>query len=169
MAWPIGDRRQSGIGKGWLGNFGLRGEPMRLITVILAAFVLAAGCSSNDTTATSTTIIDELNDVGGSMALDGQIPDDAMCHSLPQGCTPRPTTDQAQEIERSVAAFYPGVKAGKSADWAIAVCADILAGKSDDQLERNVTMRYAGGTRPDPTPEQAQQILAVVRSGGWCV
>ncbi len=137
----------------------------RMLAVVMVLGAVMVGCSSSDEGEAPPMTG---NDVGGGMALDGDVPDDAICRDLPDGCTPRPTADQAREIEAGVAAVYPGVPEGKATDWAIAVCADIRDDKDEATVLRNVSLRYAGGSRPDPTPAQAAQILEVIRAGGWC-
>lgn len=107
---------------------------------------------------------DTWNAVGGSRYLAENPPPG--CE--PGQCTPRPTADQAAAIESAVAGIYPGVLEGKASDWAISVCDDIRRGLPAESLLRNATMRYSGGHRPDPTHDQAQQIIDVVQSGGWC-
>lgn len=123
----------------------------------------------SEPTITATTVAPRMNDVGGNMALDGEIPADAICHDLPSGCTPRPTVGQAQQIEMAVSAVYPGVPSGKATDWAIYTCSDILDGQTEEKLIRIVTTRFAGGTRPDPTATQAATILDIIRASGFCV
>lgn len=132
--------------------------------LLLLGGALLVGMLSDD----EPTASDARNEVGGSMNLEGDIPADAICNDLPQGCTPRPTASEAATIEAGVAAVYPGVPAGKATDWAISVCSDIRAGRPESSLVRNIQMRYAGGSRPDPTTAQAEQILDIVRSVGFC-
>ena len=72
-------------------------------------------------------------------------------------------------IEAEVATIYPRVPDGKATDWARSVCADILQDEfADDALTGRIVQRFSGGDRPDPTAEQAAEILRVVRAGGWC-
>jgi hypothetical protein len=138
---------------------------LRVVGVVSALAMLPAlGCSTANEEPTAQT----LNDVGGSMALDGDVPADAACRDLPQGCTQRPTAEQAAAIESGVAAVYPGVPAGKAADWAVSVCSDIVAGKPDSTVARNVQLRFSGGGRPDPTQAQAEQIVVIIESAGFC-
>ncbi len=80
---------------------------------------------------------------------------------------PEVTPGQYAPIEAAVAAIYPGVPEGKATDWAQSTCSDL--GKDEATLVDNVRQRFAGGDRPDPTPEQAAQILAVIRASGFCV
>lgn len=82
--------------------------------------------------------------------------------------TPRPSSAQAEQLETEIGAVYPGVPAGKATDWAVDVCRDKLAGHDPAELLERVQQRYAGGTRPDPTAEQAQAILDAIDRAGFC-
>lgn len=65
----------------------------------------------------------------------------------------------APALEAAVAAIYPGVPEGKAFTWADYTCADLADGTADAE---RVAARFAGGTRPDPTPEQAAAIFEVI-------
>lgn len=128
---------------------------MGAIGVVLLAG-LAVGCSSeSDTAATTTTA-------------DGQLPSDAPCHDFPEGCTPRPTSAQSAVLERRIGAIYPGMPDGKATDWSVSSCMDMRSGEGAEYVLRNVRLRFAGGTRPDPTPDQAEQIVGVILDVGFC-
>lgn len=137
------------------------------LVVVMVAVVLAAGCSSDDI-ATPSSTSSTFESVAGSMTPDGDVADDAICHDLPQGCTPRPTDEQARVIERQIAAVYPGLPEGKATDWAIYTCDDARRGMDSEALVEQVTRRYAGGDRPDPVRAQAVAILGVIERSGFC-
>ena len=82
--------------------------------------------------------------------------------------TPRPSSEQAEQLETEISAVYPGVPAGKATDWAVAVCKDKRDGHDQAELLERIQRRYAGGNRPDPTPEQAQAILDAIARAGFC-
>jgi hypothetical protein len=78
-----------------------------------------------------------------------------------------PTAAQRAELEQAIAAIYPGVPDGKAGDWAGDVCSrSTVEGISGQQLLDYVQAKFAGGTRPDPTPEQATEILAEIEASG---
>lgn len=81
---------------------------------------------------------------------------------------PRPNGGQRASLEAELSAIYPGAPEGKYADWAVSVCSDILRGADGAELEGNVILRFSGGSRPDPTPEQARQMIAVIQANGFC-
>lgn len=87
--------------------------------------------------------------------------DTATAPTAPPGTTTAEGADPV--LEGQIAAIYPDVPVGKATDWAIALCGDIAAGMDGDALLERAAARFAGGLRPDPTPEQAAQILEVVR------
>lgn len=82
--------------------------------------------------------------------------------------TPRPSLGEATSLEAELAAIYPGVPEGKYTDWSVSVCSDLLRGITGAELEGNLIYRFSGGTRPDPTPEQARQMLDVITTNGFC-
>lgn len=82
--------------------------------------------------------------------------------------TPRPNGGQRASLEAELALIYPGAPEGKYADWAVNTCSDMLRGVAGPELEGNVIHRYSGGSRPDPTPDQARQIIAVIEANGFC-
>lgn len=82
--------------------------------------------------------------------------------------TPRPSLGEATSLEAELAAIYPGVPKGKYTDWSVSVCSDLLRGITGAELEGNLIYRFSGGTRPDPTPEQARQMLEVISTNGFC-
>ncbi len=82
--------------------------------------------------------------------------------------TPRPDAATGASIESQVAAIYPGVPAGKSADWAVSLCRDILAADPAVDLVERTARQFEGGDRPALTIEQATAILDAVRNAGFC-
>ena len=84
------------------------------------------------------------------------------------GGTPRPDAQQSAAIETGVASVYPGLPPGKAAELAIAVCQDLRQGWEGAQLRLGTVAHFGGGDRPDPTDEQADQIVDVIRSSGYC-
>lgn len=72
---------------------------------------------------------------------------------------PRPTPST---LAVQVDAIYPGVL-DHADDWARYTCADITDGKDAPTMLHNVALRFSGGGRPDPTPEQVTAIIAVIR------
>lgn len=82
--------------------------------------------------------------------------------------TPRPDDATAADLEAQIAAIYPGVPKGKAADWSVAICRDILDGKDEATVSANTASRFAGGSRPNPSVEQAAAIVEVVKSSGFC-
>lgn len=59
--------------------------------------------------------------------------------------------------------------AGKYTDWTVALCSDRRGGMTDRAaLEARIIVRFAGGDRPDPTPEQAAQMLNVILANDSC-
>lgn len=134
---------------------------------LLVALGVSAFSGSDDDTAPSAAPPGR-NAVGGSSYLDGELPADTPCLTLPEGCTPRPTAAQARLIEEGIASAYPGVPPGKATDWAINTCDEIRSGRTDEELLDSIQARYAGGDRPDPTRTQAEQILNVIRDIAFC-
>ena len=84
------------------------------------------------------------------------------------GGTPRPDAQQSAAIEAGVASVYPGLPEGKAAEFAIGVCQDLRQGWEGAQLRAGTVAHFGGGDRPDPTDEQADQIVEVIRSSGYC-
>lgn len=83
--------------------------------------------------------------------------------------TPTPSDEEAAAIEAGVAGIYPDVPEGKAVDWSRSLCRYVLEGNEGDQLTNFATQMFAGGDRPDPTPEQANAIVALVQNSSWCV
>lgn len=84
--------------------------------------------------------------------------------------TPTPSEAEALLLEDVVAQLYPGVPEGKAVDWARSTCADMLTGDfTEDEIVARTQQRFAGGDRPDPTAEQAAQIILFIEAGEWCV
>lgn len=102
----------------------------------------------------------------GSSSDDGSSTTEAPAETL--ATTPRPDAQAGAELEAAVAAIYPGVPAGKATDWAVSICRDVLDGVAPADLVDRTVARFAGGSRPDPTPEQAESIVAAVRAAGFC-
>lgn len=114
---------------------------MRRLMAVTLALVLA-GCAADEGTASTTT------------------------EAAPRPTVPHPPDPDglAEQIDQ----IYPGVPDGKAADWARSTCGDMIDGVDGDALVARVVARFAGGDRPDPTPEQAAAIIDLVEVGGWC-
>lgn len=71
------------------------------------------------------------------------------------------------QLAADIGAVYPGITAERYAvNWSRYLCDDIANGLAGEALTQRAIDRFAGGSRPDPTPEQAQQIIAIVQ--GYC-
>lgn len=73
---------------------------------------------------------------------------------------PSALTADASELSQQIDAVYPGIPGDKAADWAHYTCREIEKGERDPA--EYVAHMFAGGSRPDPTPEQVAAILAVI-------
>lgn len=83
--------------------------------------------------------------------------------------TPRPNDEQALYLWSDIGNVYESsLDQDQVVDRVVNICQEMLAGKTQEQLVANTIERFAGGTRPDPTPEQAAAIVEAVRSSGFC-
>lgn len=74
-----------------------------------------------------------------------------------------------RQLVADVDAIYPGIgEARYIVNWSEYLCDDIDDGMSGTALTQRAIDRFAGGSRPDPTPAQAEQIIAAVESSGLC-
>lgn len=126
--------------------------------VVLAGPLMLAGCSSDDDSApdsaSATTAPVDSGSGTDSGSEDGTVsgsPDDIDLESSPE--------DVAATIEQ----YYPGVPADEAEAAAAETCDDIRNNLLMDDLVAGVIERFSGDGRPDPTTEQAEEILAIVR------
>lgn len=105
--------------------------------------------------------------------------------------TPRPNAIQAAYLVERIEAIYPEVSPRHIVDWCVSVCramrdegrtsssdVDALESRVSDArpagvptgytIETWVQKMFSGGTRPNPTLEQAEGILQTIRESGFC-
>lgn len=112
---------------------------LRLVVAVTAGAVSFAGCSSDESTTTAPTTAAEVSREGSALAAD------------------------PSELSLRLAEIYPGVPGDKAADWAGYVCEYIAEPGHGDEI-RYVIGRFSGGSRPDPTPAQAAELLDVIET-----
>lgn len=138
---------------------------MRIAPTIVA-LALIAGCGTSDETAEGATSGSTAEATTTTEQLVGESVEEVTGRPV----TPAPDAGAAVLLEDEVASLYPGVPEGKTVDWARSTCSDMLAEDlTDDQIVTRTQQRFAGGDRPDPTPEQAAQIIQFIEAGEWCV
>lgn len=127
--------------------------------VVAMALLFLAGCGTDTTTQSPAQSTETTKDFVSPLRVESVLP------------TPRPDAAEAAALTDAVVAAYPPLaeRADKAVDWSVSVCDDILDGKPDATVTRNIVLRFAGGDRPEPTPDQAQGILAAVQASGFCV
>lgn len=115
---------------------------MRRVAIVGVLLLIGAACSSSDDPPV--------------------VPRTTVATTTPRGGVVDP------ELEATIAGIYPGVPEGKATDWARDFCGYTRGNPDPAAVERYVIMKFAGGSRPDPTPEQAQAIIAAVGAAGVC-
>jgi hypothetical protein len=81
---------------------------------------------------------------------------------------PKPDADQEKELLTQLGAISPALNNAKSVSNSRNTCTSILGGSDDSKLVAATKTRFTGGDVKEVTDEQARQILAVVKSNGFC-
>jgi hypothetical protein len=81
---------------------------------------------------------------------------------------PKPDADQEKELLTQLGAISLALNNAKSVSNSRNTCTSILGGSDDSKLVAATKTRFTGGDVNEVTDEQARQILAVVKSNGFC-
>lgn len=139
------------------------------VTVLAVLFVAGCGASTPPATTSGSTSQAEVSTTSEAvMEPATSEPLATAATTSPMGFL-RPTPDQEQQMAAALLVIDPRMtNADRYVRRTVDTCDDIRNGEiTGDALVARIQQRFSGGTMPDFSPEQAQQVIdSVVRV--WC-
>ena len=130
----------------------MHARPLRALAALalLLAPITLVACGGDDDSSSSTTTTEAAADSGTAASTDA--PTAAL----------EPAGDSS-DLVATIEQYYPGVPADQAEAGANDVCDGIKDGLTMDDLVSRVVEKFGGDGRADPTVEEAEEIIAIVR------